>query len=410
MTTPQQLLQEADRCVKCGLCLPHCPTYRLNLDEGDSPRGRISLIQAWVGSGVASRALHQHLDRCLGCLACESACPSGVRYGELIDGARALDHRSESLWRGILLKMASGLPYRESTGKLLQLLQRSGLTRLARWGPGELRRLSNLLPALGSAAPLKPRYPATGSRRASVGLFTGCVARITERSAMDAAIRVLNLLGIDVVVPPGQRCCGAMHLHSGDTRTAEHLADINRQAFGTEPLDAVLYLASGCGAQLEDYGRFGGTLNAPCLEISRYLDTIDWPDTLEISPLDRRVLVHGPCSLRHTLKGEKSPGKLLARIPSIELTLMPDVGCCGAAGSYLVSQPAMADAVRRRTLDAVWDKNPEILVTSNTGCALHIAAGLREDGLLVEVMHPIELIDRQILKGRERAEGRGPRA
>jgi glycolate oxidase iron-sulfur subunit len=135
------------------------------------------------------------------------------------------------------------------------------------------------------------------------------------------------------------------------------------------------------------------------MEISRYLDTIDWPETLEIKSLDRRVLVHGPCSLRHTLKGEKDPGKLLARIPGIDLTPMPDVGCCGAAGSYLVSQPTTSDALRRRTLDAVWDDNPEILVTSNTGCALHIAAGLNEDGLLVEVMHPIELIDRQILKG-----------
>ena len=408
MPTPQQLLQEADRCVKCGLCLPHCPTYRLNLDEGDSPRGRISLIQAWVGVDIASRASQIHLDRCLGCLACESACPSGVRYGELIDGIRALDHRSESLLRGILLKMGSGLPYREITGKLLHLLQRSGLFGLARWGPARVRRLYNLLPNLDAVPPLEPIYPAVFNRQARVGLFTGCVARITERSALDAAIRVLNHLGVEVIVPQQQRCCGAMHLHSGDTSAAEHLADINRRAFGAQPLDAVLYLASGCGAQLADYGKLGGMLNAPCMEISRYLNTIDWPETLEISPLNRRVLVHSPCSLRHTLKGEKEPEKLLGRIPGIELTHMPDVGCCGAAGSYLISQPSMADALRRRTLDAVWGSNPEILVTSNTGCALHMAAGLREDGLLVEVVHPIELLDRQIFKGRGK-KGRGPR-
>jgi len=213
---------DLNTCVQCGLCLPHCPTYRLNLDEGDSPRGRISLIQAWVGVDIASRASQIHLDRCLGCLACESACPSGVRYGELIDGIRALDHRSESLLRSILLKMASELPYREITGKLLRLLQRSGLFGLAKWGPARVRRLYNLLPNLDAVPPLEPIYPAVFNRQARVGLFTGCVARITERSALDAAIRVLNHLGMEVVVPPLQRCCGAMHQGEGGEPVGRH--------------------------------------------------------------------------------------------------------------------------------------------------------------------------------------------
>ena len=150
MIEPELLMREADRCVKCGLCLPHCPTYRLNRDEGDSPRGRISLIQAWATGAVADKASQIHLDRCLGCRACESACPSGVRYGELIDGIRAADHRSESLWRRSLLALAAGLPYAGATEKLLRIHQRSGLAGVVRVvGPARVRRLQNLLPLLG---------------------------------------------------------------------------------------------------------------------------------------------------------------------------------------------------------------------------------------------------------------------
>ncbi|MCP3866627.1 MAG: (Fe-S)-binding protein [Gammaproteobacteria bacterium] len=397
MTTFERLLGKADQCVKCGLCLPHCPTYRLNRNEGDSPRGRISLIQAWVGGQVESVALEQHLDRCLGCRACESICPSGVKYGELIDGIRAADPRSESLLKSLLLGMATSLPYLPATEKLLRLHQKSGLAGLvSRIGPSKIRRLQNLLSPLEATPQLLPLYPAMNQRLARVGLFTGCVGRVTERRALDAAIRVLNRIGVEVVIPPQQRCCGALHLHAGDPETAKKLAGINREAFGQQPLDSVLYLASGCGIQLADYSTIGGPLDSQAMEISEFLNTRHWPPELTVTPLNRRILVHTPCSMRHVLKGGDAPLNLLQRIPGIKLEAMPDMGCCGAAGSYVVSQPGMADALRQRTLDMIWERNPEILITSNTGCALHLTSGLRKEGLLIETMHPVQLLDRQM--------------
>lgn len=394
---PEQILTEADRCVKCGLCLPHCPTYRLNRDEGDSPRGRIALAQALAGGAVDSPRLHRHLDLCLNCRACESACPSGVRYGALIDGVRGLQRQHRRGIAAWLLDLIAHLPYRRGSTTLLRVYQRSGMQGLTRLSPSKrIRRLGNLLPTLAPTPSWREIYRPNGKTLGRVGLFTGCVGRITDRPALDASIRVLNQLGLEVVVPRDQVCCGALHLHNGAPGPARTLAAANRKAFGAAGVDKIVYLASGCGAQLIDYETLGGALRPDAVDISRYLNEFPGLGELELSPLGRKILVHTPCTQRHTIRQPDQAIPLLRRIPGIDLQTLPDKGCCGAAGSYLLSQPAMADQLRRETLEAAEFGGVDMLMTSNTGCALHLAAGLRQRGSPVEVLHPVELIARQL--------------
>ncbi len=392
---PEQLTEECDRCVKCGLCLPHCPTYRHTLDEGDSPRGRIALIQAMTAEGIDSRRLQRHLSRCLGCRACEAACPSGVRYGALLDSARNISRRRHpTVGQRLIPALISSLPYKPYSRPLLRLYQRSGARWLARrLGGRRWRRLDDLLPPLSSHPGWQESYPPATGEHSRILLFTGCMGRITDQPALDATIQLLNHLGIEVLVTEKQACCGALHQHNGDPDAAERLVSANRTAFALPEIDAVVYLASGCGDQLEKSAPPGG---APVIEICRYLTQIQAQSRLTLRPLQKRVAIHTPCSLRYPLRGEGSAPALLRQIPQIDLQFLPGEGCCGAAGSYLLTQPEMADELREDALTAIGDLQPDILVTSNTGCTLHLAAGLKRQNADLKVMHPVELLWRQV--------------
>ncbi|HEB96475.1 MAG TPA: 4Fe-4S dicluster domain-containing protein [Sedimenticola thiotaurini] len=405
--TPEELSKEADRCVKCGLCLPHCPTYILTRDEGDAPRGRIALIQGFVDGSLDSPRLIRHLERCLGCRRCETACPSGVRYGRIIDAARALGARPGGSGRRRLLRLLTRLPYHRSMPRLLRWY-RTGMVRgLMRGLVGQrLRRLDDMLPPEPPAPAPSGETGATG-QVARVALFTGCVGRIADRGALEAAERVLASLGITTLVPEGQGCCGAMHQHNGFPDDALALARANGRAFAALDVDAVLYLASGCGTQLQAYGSMAVELGAPPLEISRYLEQSGLAGSLRLAALDGTVAVHTPCTLRYPLGGSQWPLRLLQRIPGITLKPLPDLGCCGAAGTQVLTQPGLADRLRETILTRILELRPRLLVTSNTGCAMHLRAGLKQKGSAIEVLHPIEVIERQ-LKG-PRGEGRGPR-
>lgn len=381
-----QILREADRCVKCGLCLPHCPTYRLSRDEGDSPRGRIALIQALASGQVGGTALGKHLERCLGCLACQSACPSGVKYGFLIDAAKTLTPT-----RGRLVRRAiSWLPYRSWSAPLLRFFGGSGLRRLSRTiGGRRFRRLEQLMPPAGHLpGGWKRLYPAGTGSRGRVGLFTGCVGRLADHEALSSAIRVLNRLGLDVVVPENQGCCGALHLHNGDEARSESLAEQNLKAFNREEIDALLFLASGCGAHLA-----GMPFHAPVLEISRYLDDMEWPPDVALGSLEISVALHTPCSLRHHLKMPWAPENLLKRIPGVKLLKPVNPDCCGAAGSFLLQQPEIADSLRDASVSEIERMGVEYLATGNTGCAMHLASGLRESGADIKTVYPVQLIE-----------------
>ncbi len=394
---PRKLLNEADRCVKCGLCLPHCPTYRLTKDEGDSPRGRISLVQALLEGGIDTPALHAHLDRCLGCLKCEAACPSGVRYGQLIDGTRALQQQYSTIPKRLTYWAISHLPYIAGAKSLVGFYQRSNLRRLLRGVSEKFRHLDGLLPETAiPSGTLHPYYAAKGESLGQVGLFTGCVGRITDHSALLASIRVLTALGFEVVVPQGQGCCGAVHQHNGQPREAARMADVNQRSFNNLGLQAIVYVASGCGIQLESYPHYNEALDAEVLEICNFVARSGLLARDHLRPLSQRAVIHTPCTQLRSAGKASGALSLLELIPELVVETLSSSGCCGAAGSYLLYQTKVASALRQDVLQPVLHTGADLLLTSNTGCTLHLSAGLRDKGNPLRVRHPIEVVAEQL--------------
>ncbi len=396
---PEQILAEADRCVKCGYCLPHCPTYALKADEGESPRGRIALIQALANGSVDSRRLHDHLDSCLNCRACEASCPSEVHYGQLITSVREIQ-KSGGMAPGIidraLLHILSHAPYVQSVSSIASIYQKYGLGSIAGRLGKSLKRLNGLLPDDIETTPWQEIYPAAGQPLGRVGLFTGCISRITDRPALSAGIKILNRLGYEVVTPSKQGCCGAMHLNSGDRNEAETMARHNQAAFSGLELDAIVGVVSGCISHLKEYSE-EGDLPAPVMDISAFLCNIPGIKSIRLNPLNKVVAIHTPCSMKNILKQEDAPFKLLRLIPEIKLIELPENGlCCGAAGLHVIAKPEEADTLRADKMNGVNECQAEILVTSNTGCSLHLAAGIRKTDSAVEVLHPVQLFAQQM--------------
>lgn len=399
----------ADRCVKCGMCLQQCPTYTLTHDEGESPRGRIALIQGLIaGQLQRSEQLDTHLGNCLKCRACERICPSMVPYGELIDGAQTYIERTERNNRPLrraLLSIVTTPRLRLALAAALRLYQRSGAQFVARaLGIHNLLNLTRLdaqLPRLAKHQAWKDYYPAIGAARGEVALFTGCIADAFDQQTSRAAIRVLNVLGYAVHVPRSQRCCGALHLHNGEPEAADALLSANIAAFDLSGIDTVISTASGCGATLAEYDqRNPGArdFSRKVIDINAFIASVSWPDAIKLNALPERVAVHDPCSLTNVLRQSDKPYAVLRRIPGIELVALPDKStCCGAAGSYMITHPTTAMRLRDRKLDGFAALNASILVSANIGCALHLSAGLRAIGRDVEVLHPVTLLERQIV-------------
>lgn len=395
--------QEADRCVMCGLCLPHCPTYFKTQNEAESPRGRISLILALASGSLAADArLRGHLDSCLLCRACESKCPSGVQFGEIMDGARSALAQAQPrpVQRINLAELALNKRHQRRQATLLWLADKSGLRALGRgFGVTKalgLERFEQLAPQINLPHDWHSYYPASGDHQGDVALFLGCFSDMFDQSTLDATIVLLNACGYGVHVPGSQGCCGALHQHSGDTTQAQQLAKQNLAAFGALKIQAVISCATGCGSHLKEYLRLaGGDINS--CDINTFLSQIQWPEHVKFKPLNQRIAVHEPCSLRNVLKETGPLYTLLKRIPTAEIIALPSNElCCGAAGSYMIDQPQMADALRQDKLDAIQASQPDILVTTNIGCALHIAAGLRQSGKKIELLHPVTLLQRQL--------------
>ncbi len=419
--TRSALLSKTDLCVQCGLCLPHCPTYALYRIEGESPRGRIALIQgALTGVLHADARLLALLDHCLSCQACEAVCPSRVPFGEIMDEARTTlepaRHRTPAarLLRRVLL---DGLiPHNAAlrlAGRLLRVYQRSGLQTVARRGglPEGLRvaDAEALLPPLAPVRRWRSRYAAQPPRRGAVMLFTGCVASVADRPNLEAAVRVLTRLGFEVRIPRNQTCCGALHRHEAAPETAQRLARRNLEAFGDGDVP-ILSLASGCSAQLIRYGTLlatpgGAAFATRVCDISRFLVENPWPADARPAPLRARVAVHVPCTLRNALHGQDEPYRLLERIPDLDVVpLGGGAYCCGAAGTHLLHYAEDARRLREPKLRAIHALRPRFVVTSNIGCALHLAAGLRGDPQAPEVLHPVALLDRQLRAGATRSD------
>jgi glycolate oxidase iron-sulfur subunit len=381
----------AERCVKCGLCLPHCPTYGLAGVEGESPRGRIALMQGLAAGRLeAEPALVRHLESCLGCRACEPVCPAEVPYGELIDAGRALLRA-----RGVQPSLAARLP-----GMVLQrphllraalrLARLPGVAALARGLGGLPARAVDLLPA-GARPPRRAAAPPRDDAgRGEVFLFKGCAGAAMDGRSLDDTRLALEAAGWRVRAPARQGCCGAIDLHAGRPEDARRLAARNLATFpGDIP---VVACASGCAATLLEYARLAGDPGA------RFARRIRDPaELLADAPLALgpgrypSVVLHLPCTQRNVTRTAAATRRLLGRIPGLVVRELP-AGCCGAAGENFLSQPATADALLAPLLRSLVDHPPDALVTSNIGCAIHFAAGLRRAGVPVPVLHPASVV------------------
>ncbi|HEX7046478.1 MAG TPA: (Fe-S)-binding protein [Gammaproteobacteria bacterium] len=384
-------LADADLCVKCALCLPHCPTYKLSHHEGDSPRGRIALMQ-----GLAQGALEPagktlpHLDGCLVCRACEPVCPAEVPYGRLIDaGRRGLwrsGHRPGWMWKSLAFLRRTPRRLAWLT-RLVRLAHRSGAAKLAAHLPlGHVARAAKFIQETG--APPSFGTHSQSATNEKVALFLGCLARPLDADVLHATVRVLNVMRFAVDIPTGQGCCGAMDAHAGDRETAVSLSRQNVAAFG-EDATPIISTASGCGVQLQE------TENAAFSE--RVTDVMQFiaanADRLPtLSERNEHVIVHSPCSLKNGMR-EAGALDVLRRISGLTVEALRHQDCCGAAGSYLFEHAMSADKLGEKLLDALGDNIPDIFVTSNIGCALHVRRLAALRGLNMKVLHPVQLLD-----------------
>jgi len=403
-------------CVHCGLCTAACPTYVELGNENDSPRGRIYLMRAVTdGRLELTPEVKRHLELCLDCRACESACPSGVQYGKLIEpfrvameeqgaGARKTD---DWFHRRILFGM---FPHRERLRRSLipariaqklrldRLVVNTGLWKLL---PARLGRLLTMLPPLKKTPPALPHIlPAKGERRARVALFIGCVADVMFRDTHWATARVLQENGCEVLVSHSQECCGAIHFHAGSEEPARELADANVAAFNANAVDAVIVNVAGCASMLKDYGHHWHDENQPEREkfAAKVRDVHEFLDELGFIPPDGELKMtatyHDACHLAHAQQIREQPRNLLQQIPGLQLVELPESElCCGAAGTYNLTEPEMAGRLSRRKMKNILGTGARVVVTANAGCLMQIACEARMQGHVLKIMHPMELLD-----------------
>jgi len=407
-------------CVHCGFCLPTCPTYVLWGEEMDSPRGRIYLMKAALEGRVdMSPSFVRHFDTCLGCMACVTACPSGVQYGPLIERTRAQIERryrrssADHAFRALLFKL---LPYpgrmrfalapMALLSGLLSALEKSGLLNLV---PRRLRAMLTLAPRTSWSAlfgKMPEQTPAVGPARLKVGLLAGCVQRLAFPQVNRATINVLAAEGCSVAVPAGQGCCGALPLHAGFLEQARELARHNIATFERAGVDRIVVNAAGCGSCMKEYGELfaddpqwvgrARSFSARVRDVSELLVELGEPRAVR-RPIAARVVYHDACHLAHAQQIRSQPRSLLASIPGVEvLTPAESELCCGSAGIYNLVESEAAQDLGARKAAHIASLSPDIVATANPGCMLQIAAAGRRLGFNWEIVHPIELVERSI--------------
>jgi glycolate oxidase iron-sulfur subunit len=405
-----------DVCVHCGFCLPTCPTYLLGNEEMDSPRGRIVLMNlALEEADELSESMVTHWDRCLGCMACVTACPSGVRYDKLIEATRPQVERNHQRLPGDRAFRRFAYETFTHPGRLRALVpllagaRRLGLTRASeRWLTRfpRMRALQSLLPDVtvkAAAARLPETSPAQGQCRARVGMLLGCVQRVFFDDVNQATARVLAAEGFEVFAPRSVRCCGALMLHSGAEAEALELAKKMIEAF--EDCDYVAVNAAGCGSSMKDYGDLLSDDEDWAERAKRFSDRVrdvsqllaEHEPVATRHPVPLKVAYHDACHLAHAQQVRSEPRTLLRAIPDLDLVDPSEWEiCCGSAGIYNILQPDAGAALGRRKAENLLATDAEAIVSGNPGCTLQITAHLRDQGHPLPIYHPVQLLDRSI--------------
>jgi glycolate oxidase iron-sulfur subunit len=409
------------RCVHCGLCLNACPTYRLWNLEADSPRGRIhQMIQVELNQQPITDSFADHIDKCLDCRACETACPSGVEYGKLVEHARARIERDHprswlaTVTRDFIFRHLLPDPHRIiDFARVLRIYQRSGLQTIAR-GIGVLKLLGlaereRFLPRIDDSFFYRRHgwtFPAAGPRRARVAFFAGCIANVTFSQLNEATVRVLSANGCEVVVPKKQFCCGALAAHAGVRDAARELARKNFSAFLRNDFDAIITNAAGCGSTLKEYDRLfslheeehsqARAFAAKTRDVTEFLAALGV--TAKMKPLPLRVTYQDSCHLLHGQKIREAPRTLLRAIPNLDFVELPySEICCGSAGVYNVTQTGTSLELLAEKMQYAQSTRAQVIVTANPGCLLQLRAGAAIHRTNQEVLHVVELLDRAMV-------------
>ena len=411
-----------DDCVHCGFCLPACPTYLLWGHEADSPRGRIYLMRAGLEGRAAWNASYQrHFDTCLGCMACVTACPSGVQYDRLIEATRPQLERhgtrawSDRLFRALIFALFPHPGRLRVLAWPLWLFQKSGLQTVVRRSgatsllPARIAAMERLAPPI-SAAAIHRRSPphvrsTTGAGRRRVGLLLGCVQQVFFGHVNDATIRVLAAEGCDVEIPRDQDCCGALMLHAGREAEAAQSARRLIDAFERSGVDQIVVNAAGCGSAMKTYGELlrddpayadrARLFASKCVDISELLAELE--PRAPRHPLTLRVAYHDACHLQHAQGVKQAPRRVLGAIPGVDVREVGEADvCCGSAGIYNMLEPEAAAQLRDRKVKHLLDTNADVVVSGNPGCLMQIASGLDVAGRRIPTRHLVELVDASI--------------
>jgi glycolate oxidase iron-sulfur subunit len=392
MTKPD--LSAADLCVMCGMCHPYCPTYLTNKTETESPRGRLSMILGLAnGTLTADKSVISHLDNCTRCGACEAMCPSRVPVIQLMDNSKQLIAQQQH--QPLILKTLLWLTAQPKRYHLIALLFKNKLLGFLFRLAGLLHKDTRYLQAVTKTGPgFKDFYPAKGDVTGNIGLFTGCLTGTFDTQTLHDTITLLTHGGYNVYLPREQVCCGALHQHNGQIETADKLTTINQSTFQANTIDAIIGTSTGCTSQLSQR-----LTNLKVLDIMQFIQQTKLLDKLQLGEITQSALLHSPCSQRNILK-QTSWLALLRTIPGLDIAELKDNQlCCGAGGSNLLTTPVSAAALRAPKLTHIQESCPDYVISTNYGCALHLAAGLKQMNILsqnkqIEVLHPVSLLVR----------------
>ena len=412
-------MEDMYKCVHCGLCLSACPTYLLTGREMESPRGRIALMKAVQENRIEpSSRVVSHWETCLQCRACETACPSGVPFGFLMEQTRAeliypqkVSLKKRFLRFSVFNLLFSTMPLLYSMGRLVKYYQKSGIQRVVRsrvvrkLAPSSLTALENQLPSIkGNFFSASTKiYRTNEKKQGTVGLLSGCVMPIFQGPIMEATVRVLNRNGFDVVSPDGQGCCGALNIHAGERETASKMAINNIEVFLQANVDRILTVSAGCGSTMKEYQNLLiKSSGIPSEDVDKFVSMtqditeflVSIPLSIPKTPLPMKVTYQDSCHLAHAQKITKAPRTILNSIPGLELIELKDsLICCGAAGTYQLVQKDLSTKLLSKKMVSIIETQADAVVTSNPGCIIQIENGMKQNNLSDPVYHIVELLD-----------------